>query len=249
MGVTVSQWPSADCCRCSQVQVPPPISRVYSYNLDLGENYYSPMKDYVGRERMERGETPGALTYSERIARRWCEGDKDRQLRAKTEAYERDAMREAIRATSEVRREVTPRVEQKVDYTTIDTATQKAEAVLNTHRRMIRDISEDTQRRVDEIHPRYEDNISKRMVDIRLSPWRGQELDTEYKNNQEARARIQGLERELDEITRKAMTYRSYHKSAKEMAAEALRDDALMSSSNKRTKRVSYESNRRLMNY
>eukprot|EP00092_Neocalanus_flemingeri_P032209 GFUD01035008.1.p1 GENE.GFUD01035008.1~~GFUD01035008.1.p1 ORF type:complete len:232 (+),score=75.10 GFUD01035008.1:112-807(+) len=224
-----------------------PIARVYSYNLDLGENYYSPMKDYLGRDRVERGETPGALTHSERIARRWCEGDKDRQLRAKTEAYERDAMREAIRATSEVRREVTPRVEQKVDYSAIDSATQKAEAVMNTHRRMIRDISEDTQRRVQEINPRYEDNISKRMADIRLSPWRGQEMDTEYRTSQEARGRIQGLERELEEITRKAMTYRSYHKTAKELAAEALRDDALMSSSTKRTKRVTYESNRRLM--
>jgi len=185
-----------------------PVARVYSYNLDLGENYYSPMKDYVASERRERGETPGALTYSERIARRWCEGDKDRQLRAKTEAYEREAMREAIRATSEVRREVTPLTEPKVDYSTIDSATQKADTVLNTHRRMIRDISEDTQHRVKEINPRYEDNISKRMADIRLSPWRGQELDTEYKTNQEARARIQGLERELQEITRKAMTYR-----------------------------------------
>ena len=55
---------------------------------------------------------------------------------------------------------------------------------------MIRDISEDTQRRVHEINPRYEDNISKRMADIRLSPWRGQELDTEYRTSQEARARI-----------------------------------------------------------
>jgi hypothetical protein len=43
-------------------------------------------------------------------------------------------MREAIRATSEVRREVTPQVEQKLDYSTINSATQKADAVLNTHR-------------------------------------------------------------------------------------------------------------------
>ena len=55
---------------------------------------------------------------------------------------------------------------------------------------MIREISEDTQRKVHKINPRYEDNISKRMADIRLSPWRGQELDTEYKTSQEARARI-----------------------------------------------------------
>ena len=41
----------------------------------------------------------------------------------------------------------------------------------------------------------------------------------------------------------------SYHKSAREMAADALRDDTLMSSSSKRTKRVTYESTRRPMNY
>ena len=55
-------------------------------------------------------------------------------MRAKTEAYERDAMREAIRATSEVRREVTPQVVEQVDYKTIHSATEQAEAVLNTHR-------------------------------------------------------------------------------------------------------------------
>ena len=56
-------------------------------------------------------------------------------MRAKTEAYERETMREAIRATSEVRREVTPQVvEQKMDYSSINSATQKAEEVLNTHR-------------------------------------------------------------------------------------------------------------------
>merc|ERR1712121_356458 len=122
------------------------------------------------------------------------------------EAFERESMREAIRATSEVRREVTPQVER--DYSTINSASQKAEEVLNTHRRMIREISEDTQRKVQEINPRYEDNISKKMADIRLSPWRGQELDTENRNSQEARARISGLERQLNEITRKAMPYR-----------------------------------------
>jgi len=220
-----------------------PIARVYSYNLDLGETYYSPMKDYLDKDRRERGETPGALTYSERIARTWCGGDKDRQMRAKTEAFERESMREAIRATSEVRREVTPQVE--VDYSTINSASQKAEEVLNTHRRMIREISEDTQRRVQEINPRYEDNISKKMADIRLSPWRGQELDTEYRTSQEARARISGLEKELNDITRKAMTYRSYSKPAAELAADAMREDALMSSSHRRTKRVTYESTRR----
>merc|ERR1712141_915715 len=81
-----------------------PITRMYNYNLDLGENYYSHIRDHVSTERRERGETPGALSFSERMSRRYCGDDRERQMRAKTEAFER----EAIRATSEVRREVTP---------------------------------------------------------------------------------------------------------------------------------------------
>ena len=45
---------------------------------------------------------------------------------------------------------------------------------------MVRDISEDTNRTVRDIKTatqRYEDNISKKMADIRMSPWRGQEME------------------------------------------------------------------------
>ena len=52
-----------------------PIARVYNYNLDLGESYYAPMSDYLDQGRRARGETPGALTYSERVARKWCGGE------------------------------------------------------------------------------------------------------------------------------------------------------------------------------
>ena len=48
----------------------------YNYNLDLGENYYSHIRDHVGTERRERGETPGALSFSERISRRYCGDDR-----------------------------------------------------------------------------------------------------------------------------------------------------------------------------
>lgn len=51
-----------------------PISRMYSYNLDLGEHYYSPMTHYLDTERGTRGETPGALTFSERLAKKWLYG-------------------------------------------------------------------------------------------------------------------------------------------------------------------------------
>ena len=75
----------------------------------------------------------------------------------------------------------------------------------------MRDIAEDTNRTVSDIKShtrRYEDNISKKMADIRMSPWRSDEIDSEYKNSMQSRARISGLERELNEITRNSMTYR-----------------------------------------
>ena len=51
-----------------------PVSRTYGYNLEVGEHYYSPMTTYLEAERGSRGETPGALTYSERLARKWIYG-------------------------------------------------------------------------------------------------------------------------------------------------------------------------------
>jgi len=48
-----------------------PVTRMYSYNLDVGENYYKPMSNYLDRnssvERTARAETPGAMTFAERL--------------------------------------------------------------------------------------------------------------------------------------------------------------------------------------
>ena len=82
---------------------------------------------------------------------------------------------------------------------------------INIFRSQVRDIAEDTNRTVSDMKShtrRYEDNISKKMADIRMSPWRGQELEAEYSSSQEARARITGLEREMQDITRSSMAYR-----------------------------------------
>ena len=42
-----------------------PVTRMYSYNLDVGENYYKPMSNYLDRnssvERTARAETPGNI--------------------------------------------------------------------------------------------------------------------------------------------------------------------------------------------
>lgn len=62
-----------------------PITRTYAYNLEVGEHYYNPISSYIdsGSDRSGRGETPGALTYSERLARRWVSG---RRYEASSEA-------------------------------------------------------------------------------------------------------------------------------------------------------------------
>lgn len=87
------------------------------------------------------------------------------------------------------------------------------------------------------------------MADIRMNPWSvGQELDEAQAASARARTRILELERELEEITRKAMT--SQHralKTAKQMAAEATREDeAAMASSFKKSRKVMIESSSRM---
>merc|ERR1712039_219872 len=78
-----------------------PINRTYHYNFEVGENYYLPMTTYLESkssmppmtmaalekemEKMEvekskmltRTEPPGALGFSERLARRWITGRTD----------------------------------------------------------------------------------------------------------------------------------------------------------------------------
>jgi hypothetical protein len=42
-----------------------PVSRLYHYNLDVGENYYSPMTTYLDEKYsgLRTAETPGALSF------------------------------------------------------------------------------------------------------------------------------------------------------------------------------------------
>ena len=71
----------------------------------------------------------------------------------------------------------------------------------------MREISDETSRTVRNINSatrRYEDNISKKMADIRMSPWRD-EFESEAIAD---RARLAGLEKDLRELTVNNMTYR-----------------------------------------
>ena len=65
-------------------------------------------------------------------------------MRARTEAFEREAMREAIRATSEVRRQLSPApapaTEEQRRQTSrlVDEAHRRADTVIHRHRSVIR---------------------------------------------------------------------------------------------------------------
>ncbi len=69
-----------------------PVSRTYGYNLEVGEHYYSPMTTYLEAERGSRGETPGALTYNERLAKKWIYGRR----------YEATDLRDRVRIEGQV---------------------------------------------------------------------------------------------------------------------------------------------------
>merc|ERR1712083_572850 len=72
-----------------------PVSRTYMYNLDVGEHYYHPMTSYLEAERGTRGETPGALTFDERLQRNWLHGRR----------YEASEARERYARSSSLARE------------------------------------------------------------------------------------------------------------------------------------------------
>ena len=93
------------------------------------------------------------------------------------------------------------------------------------------------------------DDISKTIADVHMKPWNaGKELDEANQASARARARILELEKELEEITKKAMTTQSLAiKTAKQMAAEATREDEqMMQNSYKKSKKVMIESSSKM---
>lgn len=96
-----------------------PVTRMYSYNLDLGEHYYSPMTSYLEPERGTRGETPGALTFSERLARKWVNGRR----------YEATELRDRYARSSSMAREASQAAATVAKEAETATATRSARAV------------------------------------------------------------------------------------------------------------------------
>jgi len=100
------------------------------YNLDVGEHYYQPMTSYLESERGTRGETPGALTFDERLSRNWLSGRRYEATEAReryarssslaresnSKGFEPSALRSA-RAASEVAESATARHAQAASAT------------------------------------------------------------------------------------------------------------------------------------
>jgi len=262
------------------------------YNLDVGEHYYSPMTRYLEAERGTTGETPGALTYDERLARQWLHGRRyeatelrDRHARASSLARGEQtvaansylesemAARRTARAASEMRSTAaasTAATRQQLISSSMASSqktasTQKTEASLQSvqEKKVASSVQQkkvsmasqsstaaSSKKVMTESKSRVEDDICKKVADIRMSPWsKGQELDEANAASARARARILELERELEEITRKAMTTQVRAlKTAKQMAAEATREDqAAMASSFTKTKKVMVESSSKIV--
>lgn len=277
------------------------------YNLDVGEHYYSPMTQYLEAERGTRGETPGALTFDERLQRNWLHGRRYEATEAReryarssslaresnSKGFEPSALRNA-RAASEVATSATASQAQaasatasrqqlvassmsasrqqassqqtsmkssRVEETSVQkkassasVASQKQEirkstAVASAASKATAASAASSKRVMTESSRRIEDDISKKIADIHISPFsKGQEIDAANAASARARARILELERELEEITRKAMTTQVRAlKTAKQMAAEAYaQDEAAMSSSVKKSKKVMIESSAKI---
>jgi len=276
------------------------------YNLDVGEHYYTPMTNYLEAERGTRGETPGALTFDERLSRNWLHGRRyeatearDRYARCSSLAKESgstgfmpSALRSA-RAASEVATAATASQAQasasssrqqmvaasmsasrqqassqqtsvkstREEQTSIlkkqsmaSTASKKEETSVSaskTTSAAAKSSSASASASASKLvsSRRIDDDVSKKIADIHITPFsKGQELDAANAASARARARIMELERELEEITKKAMTTQVRAlKTAKQMAAEAMaQDEANMSSSVKKTKKVMIESSAKI---
>lgn len=297
-----------------------PVSRMYSYNLDVGEHYYSPMTGYLDQDRSTRGETPGALTFSERLAKKWITGRRyeatdsrngyERSSSvARETSYQPEALREArgLRAASEMRTAATgasystsawsdrnqlrqqalyhpqaiseehanlqsssirSETIEEVAKTSSSSLSAKRAAMIQQEQRaaLMRAQQQSRSRSCQprssfarreeavtsaKINTKQEDNISKKIADIRMHPYQGnQEVREAEAATLRAKARILDLERELDDITKKAiMTGTKAVKSAKQMAYEANMEaeEEAKASSTKKSRKIIMESNNKII--
>jgi len=229
-----------------------PVARVYSYNLDRGGNAVSSdnyrchatadlQQGYRAMPQVDdnsASDLSSAFNYSERMNLHRANRDLDRARRACTEfagssGYSNFSNDKQSENTSELHTS-----EQRSQLTNLlDKSAVQADVTLNNHRQTMFDLENRPYIRRSNLL-RENDDICKRVADIRMTPWRGDEMQQEYQAAQQSRARLTSLNRELDNITRSNMKYRSsYNKTAAQLAKEALQADR-SSSVYKKTRKV-----------
>merc|ERR1719414_486958 len=170
------------------------------------------------------------------------------EMRASS-AYSRQAAEQSLKASREEQMQKTTTIQKKATMALSSRQEMLAASTASTQQKSASTASASRTQVQTESKRKIEDDIIKKVADVRMSPWsKGQELDEANAASARARARILELERELEEITRKAMTTQvKALKTAKQMAAEATREDqAAMASSFTKTKKVMVESSSKI---
>ena len=157
---------------------------------------------------------------------------------------------QSLKASREEQMQKTTTIQQKKATMALSRQEMLAASTASTQQKSASTASASRTQVQTESKRKIEDDIIKKVADVRMSPWsKGQELDEANAASARARARIVELEKELEEITRKAMTTQvKALKTAKQMAMEATREDeAAMASSVKKSKKVMIESRSKIL--
>jgi len=150
------------------------------YNLDVGEHYYQPMTSYLESERGTRGETPGALTFDERLSRNWLSGRR----------YEATEARERYARSSSLARESNSKGFEPSALRSARAASVAAESATARHAQAASATATASK-----------SNLVASSMSASKQQASSQQTDEELKRAAaKSRARIQELEREMDQI-------------------------------------------------
>lgn len=247
-----------------------PVTRMYSYNLDLGD-----MQSRAARARSEvrtssnvrnisRAQSPyvadqnnvsafanykNALLDTSRALRQ--ESAANQMAREQSRVQSMRQQQEMRRSMAETRaRSMEPSMSSMQMQNMSASVANNASAASRMQQQQQQSSTSTTQStyRTESRH-RVADDINKRMADVHMMPWSaGAELDEANSASSRARSRISELERELEEITRKAMMTSSHaRQTAAQMAKAAqLEDSEAMSNSYRKSKKVMIESSQKV---
>lgn len=238
-----------------------PSYRTYAYNLNVGEQYYSPLADYVKSENNERRTHPGPLTFGERLHYKWSS---DKHQDCSTQSTMRREYKSSLDCKTETSRTLTNERRVSESLTNDETlsgschaqlVSQHLESLAQGRRSRSGAVRRAEQHaRVSGQDPRHvtlsrgtaEDDVSKKVADLRISPLSGRDYDSHRALTVRGRVRVLRLERELDSVVSSSMAYsRSYYaKSARQLAKEA-EQESQQSQSGKYRKITTVESKTR----